>query len=238
MPDLNTFYLPELPKTGYYIPDFISSEQESSILEEISKLPEGRWKVLSHRRLLSLPSHLTGTANDTLIDTALPRFLVNPILTQLKQLDIFADSPHSAPNHCLVNEYHPGQGIMPHEDGPVYYPITATVTLGSHTILDIYQKNADGEREASPKWRILQEPRSLLVTTEAMYKDTVHGIAEVEEDRDLTPEKIANWSLLSDKTPFESGVATRGLRVSLTYRDVRKVAKLGGAMKFMNKHLR
>ncbi|KAJ9663182.1 hypothetical protein H2198_000943 [Neophaeococcomyces mojaviensis] len=235
MAELQSSRLPELPEAAYYISNFITAEQEALILEEVSKLPGGRWKVLTHRRLLSLPSQLTGTARDTLIDAALPRFLAKPILDQLKELEVFKDSPHSAPNHCLVNEYQPGQGIMPHEDGPAYHPITATVSLGSHTVLDIYRKNEEGEREVTPSWRILQEPRSLLITTGRMYGDTLHGIAEAQVDENLGPETIVNWNLLTDKDAFESGTAKRETRVSLTYRDVLKVAKVGNAMKFMNK---
>jgi len=235
MASLESHRLLELPESGYYIPNFISAEQEAYILEEVSKLPEGRWKMLTHRRLLSLPSQLTGTARDTLIDVPLPRFLATPVLDQLKTLGVFNESPHGGPNHCLVNEYQPAQGIMPHEDGPAYHPLTATVSLGSHTVLEVYRKNDVGEREPAPSWRILQEPRSLLITTSQMYRGTVHGIAEVEEDQDLGSQTIANWNLLADKSVFESGTAKRATRLSLTYRDVLKVAKLGGAMKFMNK---
>ena len=32
------------------------------------------------------------------------------------------------PNHVLVNEYLPGQGIMPHTDGPLFHPTIATVS--------------------------------------------------------------------------------------------------------------
>jgi alkylated DNA repair protein alkB homolog 6 len=39
-----------------------------------------------------------------------------------------------------VNRYLPdGQGIMPHQDGSAYFPTVATLSLGSHTILDIYE---------------------------------------------------------------------------------------------------
>ncbi|GAA5978632.1 hypothetical protein JCM11641_002795 [Rhodosporidiobolus odoratus] len=43
-------------------------------------------------------------------------------------------------NHCLVNEYLPGQGIMPHTDGPSYLPCTTTLSLGSHTVLCLRSK--------------------------------------------------------------------------------------------------
>ena len=39
------------------------------------------------------------------------------------------------PNHILVNEYHPGQGIMAHTDGPAYASRTATLSLGSDVLI-------------------------------------------------------------------------------------------------------
>lgn len=124
---------------------------------------------------------------------------------------------------------------MPHEDGPAYSPITATISLGGHTVLEIFKKNKHGERESTPAWRILQEPRSLLVTTGDMYVNTLHGISEVDTDVDLNAESIVNWSLLGDRSAYETGKAERQTRISLTLRDVIKVAKLGGALKFMTK---
>ena len=224
----------ELPPSCYYIPSFINPAEEEQIIKDIRKVPDPRWTVLTHRRLLSLPSTLTGPARDTLLDAPLPSYLKS-IVVRLKESGYFKDSTHQLPNHVLVNEYKPGEGIMPHEDGPAYAPITATVSLGSHTVLEIYKKNEMGEREARPSWRILQEPRSLLVTTGDMYAQTLHGISEVVVDENLTPDEIANWDLIEDKGAYQSGAAERGTRISLTLRDVTRVAKLGGAMKFMSK---
>ena len=223
-----------LPPECYYIADFISPSEQQSIVNEICKVPESRWTVLTHRRLLSLPSNLTGVAHDTLLAAALPMYL-ETITARLKEKGYFEKSPHKAPNHVLINEYKPGEGIMPHEDGPAYSPTTATVSLGSQTVLEIYKKTQNGEREARPSWRILQEPRSLLITTGDMYVNTLHGISELQVDENLTPEDIVNWNLLGDRQLYESGQAQRQTRTSLTLRDVTKVAKLGGALKFMTK---
>ena len=120
---------------------------------------------------------------------------------------------------------------MPHEDGAAYAPIVATVSLGAPIVLDIYPKKADGEREVEPKWRILQERRSLLVNTEGMYTDVLHGITEREADESLGKDTVANWVLLGDKKQFDGGRSERGVRVSLTYRDVLKVARIGASLK-------
>lgn len=116
---------------------------------------------------------------------------------------------------------------MPHEDGPAYYPITATVSLGSSTVLDVYPRSELGwEHSGDKHWRILQEPGSLLITSGECYTTTLHGIAEVEADEDLREESIANWDLLSDQLRFQDGRNVRGKRISLTYRDVRKSVKV------------
>ena len=78
-------------------------------------------------------------------------------------------------------------------------------------------------------WRILQEPRSLLITTGELYTECLHGIDGVKIDKDVRNEKIVNWALLGHKRPFKEGSAERETRISLTFRDVKKVQKLGKA---------
>lgn len=116
---------------------------------------------------------------------------------------------------------------MPHEDGDAYHPVVATVSLGAPIVLDLYEKG-DGPRV--PKWRILQEPRSLLVTTRSAYGALLHGIASIERDEDLSAQNIVNWELLGDQTEFTAGSYDRTTRTSLTYRDVLKVSKLGNKL--------
>ncbi|KAF7197088.1 Alpha-ketoglutarate-dependent dioxygenase alkB-like 6 [Pseudocercospora fuligena] len=210
-----------VPPSILYFPGFISEEEERHILE---KIPPNRWISLAHRRLQSLPARLTNS-NTLVTSNPLPDWLKSPIVERTHKLEIFSDAPHGI-NHCLVNEYNPGQGIMPHEDGAAYYPAVATVSLGGTLVLDVTEK---GQHENKKSWRILQEPRSLLITTGEAYTETLHGIAEVEEDRDLNSETVANWDLLGDKTRIEEngGVNVRTTRISLTYRDVKKVSALG-----------
>lgn len=133
------------------------------------------------------------------------------------------------PNHCLVNEYLPDQGILPHEDGPAYYPVVATVSLGSPGVLDVYAKSQLQE----PRWRVLQERRSLLITTGEVYSGWLHGIAGLSIDERL--EATANWDLIGSKEEFAQGTSERGTRISLTFRDVAKVKTLGKGLGFWGK---
>jgi alkylated DNA repair protein alkB family protein 6 len=148
---------------------------------------------------------------------------------------------------------------MPHEDGSAYADVVATVSLGASLCLEVTPKpgsdhestnnnsGAEGEKnissETSPSLcnvptRILQEPRSLLITTGTAYKHLLHGIAPLEVDENLNANTVANWTLLGNSSAVEgaSGRNERGTRVSLTYRDVFKVSSaasrvLGGLRK-------
>lgn len=124
---------------------------------------------------------------------------------------------------------------MPHKDGSAYYPVVCTVSLGGSLCLDIHGVKEDGSTEAKPRWRILQEPRSLLITTGNAYSDYLHGIAETTKDIDLGPDTVANWSLLRSHECFKDGINERQTRTSLTYRDVLKVSKLGNKLGLMGR---
>ncbi|KAK5107487.1 hypothetical protein LTR62_001105 [Meristemomyces frigidus] len=225
--------IPGPPPSMFYMPNFVSEDEETKLLESI---PANKWITLSKRRLQAIPARLTATNTLLATDSSLPPWLEDPIVQRIHATDAFDASPHGRINHCLINEYLAGQGIMPHEDGGAYHPVVATVSLGGSIVLDVTTKEENNTflasgRQAS-KWRVLQEPRSLLITCGAAYSDTLHGIAEVTEDVDLGEGTVANWSLLGDQETViavgEKNVRTT--RISLTFRDVKKVSNLGAKL--------
>ncbi|KAH7041110.1 uncharacterized protein B0I36DRAFT_358310 [Microdochium trichocladiopsis] len=230
-----------LPPVAFYISDFITAEEEKILLAKIAAAPKPRWKQLTHRRLQTWPSDLV---NNKLVDAPLPVWLQEPVISRLKSIPIsrdqasshvFCDSPHGAPNHVLVNEYPPGIGIMPHKDGSAYHPVVCTVSLGGSLCLNIHKTKVDGTLDTEPIWRILQEPRSLLITSADLYTEYLHGIADIAEDIGLSEHSIANWGLLRDSASFAEGRSQRLTRTSLTYRDVMSVARLGNKFSFLQK---
>ncbi|KAK9329354.1 hypothetical protein V1520DRAFT_343402 [Lipomyces starkeyi] len=225
---LETYRLVGVPDRAYYIPDFISEREERSLIEKIQSVPSARWTVLSRRRLQSWPTQLLQGSILPTTD-AIPNWLAESIIPRTIDLGIWSASPHGRANHCLINEYEPGQGIMPHEDGDVYYPMVATVSLNDGIILDVYGKSDDGVRIV--KYRIYQEPRSLLVTTDEMYTKYLHGIQEILVDKELSSDTVSNWHFLSKETRESIGMnggllKRRTKRISLTFRDVKKVRNL------------
>lgn len=124
----------------------------------------------------------------------------------------------SSINHVLINEYHPNQGIMPHQDGPAYFPVVAIISLASPVVIDFtphgklrghghtypqtVQSNelqesngsckVEGSKEADPaSLSLLLMHCSLLIFKDKAYTDFLHGI----QDNELhNLDKVANIS--------------------------------------------
>ena len=120
-------------------------------------------------------------------------------------------------NHVLVNEYLSGQGIMPHEDGPLFFPCISTISLASHTVLTLQSKKGHQVTDRQLQTSLLLEPRSLLVMRDDAYTSYLHGIDPVTQDV-LTHASIANLSRCPGRQ--EGDVVQRTRRVSCTIRYV------------------
>jgi alkylated DNA repair protein alkB family protein 6 len=156
-----------------------------------------------------------------MLQEPIPTWLKEPVFKKLQSIGVnFGDSPSipAEPNHILVNEYLPGQGIMPHQDGPLYNPIVATVTLNSHSILNFYPHGVE-KATNEPEFSVLLEPRSLFVQTGQLYKTYLHGIAEVTEDY------LAERPPINYDTSLNGTLLPRQKRISLTYRHVKRAIK-------------
>ncbi|GBE86956.1 hypothetical protein BKA93DRAFT_391398 [Sparassis latifolia] len=238
---------------AYYFSNFITPEEEALLIRKINGSPLPKWKQLANRRLQIWGGSVT--AQGLLIPEHIPPFVNQypDIVGRIRSTGAFGSSPHGAPNHVIMNEYHPGQGIMPHEDGPAYHPVVATLSLGSHALFHYYRYKfredcPEGEEEDSsssgrgraidpaPILSVLLEPRSLVITRSSLYTSHLHGIEDVEEDIFSLPGgdsfgrslRIANADLLTGTTERDvvmgGGVLKRETRYSLTCRDVAKVA--------------
>lgn len=134
------------------------------------------WKVLSNRRLQNyggLP-HAKG-----MVPVPLPEFL-QTLVDQLVSADVFQEQ--EKPNHALVNQYLPGQGINPHEDGPVFFPCAAIVSLQSPIAMQFYDTRFNPQGGRCPTAEIILRPRSLLCISADAYCHFLHGIQETTED--------------------------------------------------------
>ncbi|KAF8600855.1 hypothetical protein BDV93DRAFT_538646 [Ceratobasidium sp. AG-I] len=205
----------------HYIPNFITEEEESALLRKIATSPASKWRNLSKRRLQVWGGDITKSG--TLIPQDLPSFVTTfpNLLEKLRATGAFAGTSQGTANHVILNEYLPGQGITPHQDGPAYHPVVATLSLGSHTVMEYYQYQPASASDSdigtnttpgrsgravnpSPALRLLLEPRSLVITHGDLYTQHLHGISGVHSDHfTASPlvSSVADESLsLSDQT--------------------------------------
>ncbi|KAL1131238.1 hypothetical protein AAG570_010856, partial [Ranatra chinensis] len=203
--------------TVYYCPDFILPSEEQYIIDKVYSAPKPKWTQLLNRRLQNwggIP-HPSG-----MIAEKLPEWLMKYV-SKVDQLKI-VDGGRICPNHVLVNEYLPGQGIMPHTDGPLFYPTIATITCGSHAVLEFRPNREEHvDKRGENKYSILLERRSLIVVKDDLYKQHLHSISEISED--ILDNSVVNLN----RTQYKIGdTLKRETRISLTIRHVPKTSKL------------
>lgn len=217
--ELKSFVVSGAPSTAYYIPDFISEDEESLLLQQVYAAPKPKWTQLSGRRLQNwggLP-HPKGMLAERIPDW---------LQAHCDKISLLGAFGGAMANHVLVNEYKAGEGIMPHEDGPLYQPTVTTVSLGSHTLLDFYTPVGSLEGDAPLaeanryRFSLLVRPRSLLILQEDLYQHFLHGIKSSSQD--MMTDKVLN---LPAAGALPGQTLTRGTRVSLTIRHVPKVMK-------------
>ncbi|CAK5105383.1 unnamed protein product [Meloidogyne enterolobii] len=159
-------------QTINYFPQFISEAEEEILIKNVYSAPKPKWRQLSNRRLQNWGGVVS---QKFLLQEELPKWLENCIDKIMKIPGDLTFPPENRPNHVLVNEYLPGQGILPHTDGPAFFPKISTITLGSHALLDFYEENEEHREHVGS---VLLEPRSLILISGPAYK-LLHGIDEV-----------------------------------------------------------
>lgn len=219
--NLNSFRVGNLP-TVICKPEFITENEEKYLLDKIYEAPLSKWKSLKNRRL----QNWGGIVHEKgLLPQDLP-----PWLTKITER-IFEDSGllPAAINHVLINEYLPNQGIMPHQDGPAYFPVVAILSLGSPVVMDFIPHSRlkyieEEERIFNHRsLSVLLNPRSLLIFKDYAYSDYLHGIkdSEVHKYNEAVDQQVASEMDVGDG---EYKVIHRSKnRVSLTCRYVPKV---------------
>lgn len=203
----------------FYAQHFLSFKQEKEVMEWLSTIPEytqhsgcrdviarderevsiqhnGKWTRLHHaKRKVAL---FDGTV------CKIPLILQRLFCTLV---NIGAFPFTHPPNHVLINEYQPGEGIMPHTDGPAYDSRTATISLGgSDVIFKLWPRkkpdNDDADMHIAQEV-ILHGHGSLVLFTDDAYMNHCHEIRE---------------GVLEERLSSDGTLVKRGYRISLTFR--------------------
>ncbi|KAI3425123.1 hypothetical protein D9Q98_008895 [Chlorella vulgaris] len=234
--DLQQFRVGSLP-TVFYIPNYVSTEEEQALLTDLRASKQ--WRTVSGRRLQNLGGiiHKQG-----LISAPLPSWL-QPLVARLAaETGIYGNvgGDVGQPNHVLVNAYQPGEGILPHEDGPLYHPAVAILGLGAPAVVRFAHKRSNTQADADAAAMaavggdahvykhqlvasVVCQPRSLLIFRDVAYSDCLHGILEaaVEEIDDSCVNAAQAGVQQQQRLP------RGGERISLTVRRVLRTHKLG-----------
>ena len=212
----------------HYVPEWLPSEYAEELKAWLLSLPERNndsdkddeeaapcWTRLRHARrrvaLFDGRPRCTCTA-----ETPLPTPLDN-IAKALVDAGIFP--PERPPNHVLVNDYGPTEGIMAHTDGPLYWDRTATISMGGDVVLKFRRRlvaeeirGADDveKQDQYPKLDLLLSGKgSLVLFTGDAYTNHLHSIGEGTE-MEMTTDCCANAA--------PGLVVQRSNRISLTFR--------------------
>lgn len=127
-------------------------------------------------------------------------------------------------SQCLVNEYQPSQGILPHTDGPAYLPCTTTISLSSHTILSLRlppsSSPSSSSSEQVQKLDIFLPGRSLLVLEGELYREWLHGIQPLSVSPIESLKGCMNWKGWWEWLESKESVASDVTRRELGLEDV------------------
>ncbi|KAK9839233.1 hypothetical protein WJX81_003012 [Elliptochloris bilobata] len=162
----------------FYIPDYLTAAEDDSLASTI-RTSKQRWTQVSGRRLRNYGGRVHEKTG-VLLAAPLPGWL-QALLRRLQSDTGIHGAGGEAPNHVLLNAYLPGQGILPHQDGPLYYPGVCILSLGGPAVLR-FRRKISGGIAAEAAASVLLMPRSLVAFAGAAYSDHLHGIEEVEAE--------------------------------------------------------
>ena len=141
-------------------------DEEARSRDAPAAAPE-RWTRLRGRRLQNL-GRVAEAPPEGMHAEPLPPWVAS-VCDALVAAGVFdADAP---PNHVLLNEYQPGQGIDAHRDGPLYAPRVAILSLCSHCAFEFLRNDAARDAVCS----LLLPPRGVLVFSDDAYHELLHG---------------------------------------------------------------
>ncbi|KAF7456111.1 alpha-ketoglutarate-dependent dioxygenase alkB 6 [Cryptosporidium felis] len=200
-------------RTVYCIKNWITPEQEKILLENITRSSDLNVKLKGRSTQV-----WGGTVTSEGIENKreLPEWL-SSIAQSLVETHIF--SPETPPNHVLINQYELNMGILPHKDGPLYFPRVAIVSLESDVLFDFWNPlDQEKPHSTSPLFSLLVPRLSLLVFQDQCYSELLHGISSRNEDllSQYNVTNLGDFPHLNPNSPIR-----RGFRTSLTFRHVK-----------------
>jgi alkylated DNA repair protein alkB homolog 6 len=162
-----------------YVPDFLTGDAAKTLHDNVNMMGNAAsrsqlWTQLKTRRLQCWG----GAVGVDDRESTSPAYL-RKLGELLVNLGIF--DADERPNHYLINQYLPDEGILPHQDGPKYLPKVAIISLNEQCVFTFYKYIPSSSTESRagqpPLCSLLLRPNSLLVFSGDAYTECLHGIA-------------------------------------------------------------
>ena len=182
--DINGFYL---------INDFLTEKEERNLIKNIDKR---QWVIDYKRRLqyYGYRNELVKPYDLVAIPNKIPYF-IKKLIDRLINEKIIDERP----DQVIINEYKPGEGLMPHRDRVSYFKNTIIgISLLSGTVMEFLPLNFDNKL----KKKIYIPRRSLYIMKDEARNKWLHGIPGRKVDI------------------VEDHILPRNTRVSITFRNV------------------
>ena len=202
--------LPGAPPTIAYAAEWISEEEEASIIAAAKSGED--WVDVRGRRL----RRLGGPAGEVgFVPEPLPRWARDACAAAATS-DPANTRP--VPNHVLVNAYDFSKAsyVLPHTDGPAYDDRTFTLSCGADAVVVFRERlktSEVGVRVAAARCEVLLRRRSLLAFSRVAYAECTHEIGSAP---DVVGAICANLDAANCRVGDVVGRA--GERVSFTLR--------------------
>lgn len=216
-----------LPAGAFIVPDFVSGAEERELLSLVGASPSCMWTTLKRRSLQMWGGYPPAGAEAEFVPTALPAWQTQ-LVQRLVAQGVCPAAP-LAPNHVLLNRYSAGEGIMAHQDGPLYDSRVCILSLGSHTVMHFYERLSDslpGEQHR-PAFSVFLPAKSLFLFSQQLYTRMFHAIEERTED-------VLDSSVLNVPAELVGQTVQRQTRISLTIRRVHTLAERKAAQQAMD----
>ena len=217
----------------YYIPDFLTPEEEAEIDSQLASSPRSMWRQMSGRRVQECGTRLAPSGAGLLIESLPP--WMQMVSERLVSLGIFPRC--LPPNSVALNQYGRHEGIAAHSDGPIYVPRVAILSLFSPAVMRFYGRQPELPSQTAwsdrtdtpahiprgaPTESVLLRPRSLLLFCGQAYREHCHEVAALPDAVEVLGAPTAGTLINGELANASEGDAIqRGeRRVSLTIRHV------------------
>ena len=175
--------VPQLPAGMLYVPEFISREEEASLLAEIAELPlhEAQYKEFTaKRRIMSYGASYDFSSNELIPAGEIPPFLM-PLRERIAE---WLKVPPSQFTHALIAEYKTGTQLGWHRDVPDFEFIVG-ISLAGPARMRL--------RRYPPKKG--RDPEALSIHLEPRSSYVMRGEARWGWQHSIPPTKTLRYSI-------------------------------------------